>query len=610
MVNSNDNNHHLKSYLSFYFQHKHPGHAIMMNGEWGSGKTHYIKNYISSDLESEADNVLFISLNGMRSVSQIKEYFLSSMIPFVRLNPNGFLVKFFGFSRKKWFDNSDDLIDGLASLLSGDKIYIFDDVERYAGDYNELFGFFSSLVEVKGARVLLIANEKELIKNANEVDYDNKKEKFLGRSIDLLPDFEGAFEKFCRALHSPREMKAIEARSELIKVIYEQSESHNLRVLKQALIELSKVIAFFRDDWLDKRKSVDLFVASFLCIFIEYSLGNPSLSDLVGVKKKGDFDRFLEYEESAVFNDLEKKYAGVEFRPSIIRKSFWSDVVIKGLVSYEYVSSTLSKSPYFSDEGSEREWMILWKWSDFRKEVYMEALSRFELKFESRGFLELGEVFMACGVLLGMYKRPFGKFTVEEAFEECKSYLVDYFELRKKECMFSIHEINLYYGSSLRHIIGENYGHYGFLERDSAEFNDLLLFGDDLLVKSLDGVLPVRADELLEIMVTDPEDFYRKLCSSHPEHSSYFKVPVLSYIDISKFVSGLFELSGSDQTTVLNGISTRWSFYPEIAQSEKERFFKLHDSIEEVVVDYDCYQALVVRKKIKDHLSKHLMSEE
>lgn len=599
-------NPHLKSYLDFYFNTKNPGHAIMINGGWGSGKTHYINNFIKCGLKDEADNVVFISLNGLSAVGQINEYFLSSMIPFLKLKPNGFLVRLVGFSRKKFLVDSDELIGGLATLLSGKKIYIFDDVERYAGDYSELFGFVSSLVESKGARVLLVANEKELIRSVGKGMYKDKKEKFLGRVIYLQPDFDNAFDGFCFLIFDERERRVVEKRKEMIKLIYEKSSSYNLRVLKQGLIELGQVFSCFKDDWLERDRSIDFFVATFMCLFIENSLGRLVEDELID----DEFDLFLEDKDIKGFPALENKYSGVELRTSMLKNGFWVDVVFKGLVSKNYIYKAISKNPYFSEDVGDQEWVVLWRWSDFREEVYLKALNDFEMRFKNRGFLDLGEVFMAFGLMLRMEEMPYGKFTLKEAMKECKSYLVDYFNKKQYDDIYSANEVNFYYKSDLRYLISESYGHYGFPKRDSKEFNCLLEISNDMLQESLEKVLPIKAKELLVIMVSDPEVFYTKICSTHPSHNPYDKVPVLFYFDISEFVAGLFKLSGSGLTTVLSGISTRWTLNPEIAEQEKASFFNLSKYVDDASCKYKEFAALAVKKKIKDHMSKHYLDKD
>lgn len=595
MNDSEVSNQHLNSYLDFYLKTQCPGHAIMINGDWGSGKTHYINSFINSKLSCEIRDVAFISLNGLSSVEQVYEYFFASMIPMLKLKPDGFAVNVLSFFRRKLVSNSESLISGLASFLSAEKIYIFDDVERYVGNYGELFGFFSSLVEAKGARVVIIANEKELLAKVGKDEYENKKEKFLGRVVFLLPDFENSFHSFCSSIVYEREREVIKKRKVLIRAVYEKSSSFNLRVLKQGLIELSHVLACFDDEWLKREKSIDFFVTAFICLFIESSLGLLSIDDL----NNDEFGIIEDEQDDKGFSYLEKKYVGVELRPSILKTAFWADVVFKGLVSREYISNVVSKSPYFSDVGSDQEWVILWRWSDFRKEIYLNALSEFNRKFQERKYLELGEVFMAFGLKLGMEDRPYGNISVHEALGECESYLVDYFLNKKDESSYTVKELNLYYKTALRFLINESYGYYGFPKRGSEEFNYLLEVGNDKLQDSIEKVLPLKAKELLAIMVVDAEGFFRKLCSNLPEHIPYFKVPILFYVKISDFVDSLFKMSGASLSTALNAISTRWTFYPEVAIREIKNFKNLDAVVKEYSFKYEEFDVFVVQKKLR-----------
>ena len=52
-----------------YLENKNINYAIMIDGEWGSGKTYFIKNKVVGKYE----NALYISLYGISSVDKLSE---------------------------------------------------------------------------------------------------------------------------------------------------------------------------------------------------------------------------------------------------------------------------------------------------------------------------------------------------------------------------------------------------------------------------------------------------------------------------------------------------------------------------------------------------------
>ena len=60
-------NHHIEEYLDYYCNLSHaPGFAILIQGQWGSGKTWFINKYCEK-LKDEKHKCLYIILYGIPS---------------------------------------------------------------------------------------------------------------------------------------------------------------------------------------------------------------------------------------------------------------------------------------------------------------------------------------------------------------------------------------------------------------------------------------------------------------------------------------------------------------------------------------------------------------
>ncbi|MGP1388020.1 MAG: P-loop NTPase fold protein [Thainema sp.] len=139
-------NSHVEEYLDYYCNLEHsPEFAVLLKGDWGSGKTHFIKQYIKK-LERKRQKSLYVSLYGMASFSDIEFAFFQQLYPPFLTSKKAILVgKLFGNFIKGMFkvdlnsDGKDDvsitlqgsninLINSLADV--GKNILIFDDLER------------------------------------------------------------------------------------------------------------------------------------------------------------------------------------------------------------------------------------------------------------------------------------------------------------------------------------------------------------------------------------------------------------------------------------------------------------------------------------------------
>ncbi len=181
-------------------------YAVIIKGNYGIGKTYFYKNEINEFIVKKTSNgkpliPVHISLFGIKNIDELQaQIFLS----FLQLNKNGDL-KFSSRIIKSISRGALSILgagaiedylkdyDNGASLINFDRIVIcFDDVDRKNHTFNnqEFFGFINSLVENNNAKILIIANENQLLKDKK---YRTLKEKVIGVSLEFKPDVEKTF---------------------------------------------------------------------------------------------------------------------------------------------------------------------------------------------------------------------------------------------------------------------------------------------------------------------------------------------------------------------------------------------------------------------------------
>lgn len=79
MVNTN-----IEIFLNNYLKDSNPQYAVLLEGEWGCGKTFFIRNWIekaSKETDTEELKPLYVSLFGMSSTKEVTEAINHALFP-------------------------------------------------------------------------------------------------------------------------------------------------------------------------------------------------------------------------------------------------------------------------------------------------------------------------------------------------------------------------------------------------------------------------------------------------------------------------------------------------------------------------------------------------
>ena len=187
-------------------------YAIQIDGDWGKGKSHFVKNELIYYLRQQDETflILYVSINGVNSIKQFQEIIQSEILSSQKIgtgikigekiyNEMGIGIALRAFGR--------DFVDDMAKVVidkakveaenktknNASKIIIFiDDLERIGKEFSyiELFGFVNAnYLENKMMKIIFISDE-------NKIDDKNKylkiKEKTISRTIEFNADLESS----------------------------------------------------------------------------------------------------------------------------------------------------------------------------------------------------------------------------------------------------------------------------------------------------------------------------------------------------------------------------------------------------------------------------------
>ena len=175
----------LNNYILHYLLKDKTGTAIMLTGEWGSGKTYYIENKLVPFLKEHNATSVVVSLYGLDDISMIsKSIYMelrmhtlggkhSETVTTGKVIAKNVIKNITGLAGINLGLSDDDLSELYESVNLKDKLLILEDVERSNINITNLLGYVNGLVERDGVKVLLVANENEILrKNDNKFNFD------------------------------------------------------------------------------------------------------------------------------------------------------------------------------------------------------------------------------------------------------------------------------------------------------------------------------------------------------------------------------------------------------------------------------------------------------
>lgn len=170
--------------------------AVLIDGEWGSGKTRFVNKKLIPALKNKVNlkKTIYVSLYGVNEVAQImNEMYISIMEEFFNKKLKkkrgekitkgiNIISKLISTGMKYFNLDSKDLpkMNDFAEINNA--IIIFDDLERCSIEINQLLGFINNLVEHNSIKVIIVANQAEI---NNTRTYNDLAQKYL---VALTPN--------------------------------------------------------------------------------------------------------------------------------------------------------------------------------------------------------------------------------------------------------------------------------------------------------------------------------------------------------------------------------------------------------------------------------------
>jgi hypothetical protein len=556
-----DNNKHIRQALIEYCRFPHPQQfAVMLNGLWGSGKTHFIHSILADLTGTQVQGIkaLYVSLYGVTNPSEISDQLFQQIHPILGHKLTRLAGKVLSSAIKTTtkldIHGATEQVTAslptfdLSSIMNSSKgrIIVFDDFERAVMSPIEVLGYINPLVEHDDCKVLIIADETHI---GDQADYKVRKEKTVGRTFLFRADADTAFDAFVKLIDDPKAQAFLQRSKHRVVEVFANSSFDNLRLLQRALWDFEHLWKALTTSQRQNEEAIQELLSLVCAAAIELRAGSLKAEEF----RRDDMGYHLALEgkqESAVnLSKIIKKYPSVKFSSTLINPPDLIDLIINGRLSASNVQDQLNQHPSFTKHKNLASWRALWFVREAPQTEHTKIVDRFKTDFHARTFREEGEVNHVIGLALWLSEIGIRGWASSTIVNKIKRY-VDV----------------IYKGSATVNDLSNEtrfdfkdgaYG-LGYLSRGNPEFAELMRYHDERRSARRRRGYPTLAADLLKQMTRDSEAFYHDVCFNTVGPSRFARLGVLKHIPAKKFAAVVAAASGLDQRNLLMALSTRY----------------------------------------------------
>lgn len=257
------NDQQILSVIKDYIQNRNINQALMITGEWGCGKSYFVKKSVKEYLRKNGildnRNYIVFSLYGINNLADFKTSFYDKI----------FIYQYLGESNKarktkniceRLFSSVSSTIDtsaigvpvkiNLAELIHKSDlvqlercIFVFDDIERCELSATELWGFINKLTENRGIPVITVANESKILEKDSDTDkYKTEKEKAVYCTLAFSYEIANIFDELVNEYEEKDIREYVSSNKEIILEEISRRHPNNIRTLKFVLAVLVNLL--------------------------------------------------------------------------------------------------------------------------------------------------------------------------------------------------------------------------------------------------------------------------------------------------------------------------------------------------------------------------------
>ena len=630
-----------------YVRSDYTDYAIMINGEWGSGKTYFWNNQIKKKIETMKLNgrkykTIYMSLYGISNLEEISKKIFIETTQLMDKNLKKYMsthehttipeyaktgldmANFFGVS------SNNDRIDYQEFFSTDDKVLCFDDLERANVDVIDILGYINNFVEHDHIKTIIICNEKELstkmksehlemktfiatylldkqgelskseipmvekIRDKMELvfdkanDYERIKEKLIGETFEYAPQFDYIINGLLMRYESNHSLiKFLRENTILTMSTFKRSGTRNLRILKQALNDFKKIYEMIDQHYPNtNRRLMQTILIFTIAVSFEIKAGKITKEKFKNIVDNEEYKSILV--SSKVLNDNRQFYI----------KEFDSNYYYNFKVEYRFFKFI--------------EYYV-------RTRIFDMKLFKKDMEAAERTFSGEKEIPAYKRILTEEYwKIPDSKFfnIVYEALDDVKSgklELIDIVKLYVYYVYFMRNNLISYESKALKDdfITGMKLSviHSKYCEDIEKELEKITIYSltDDmkevidefnkLNYQLLEKDYRLKADDIFKCIPMKMEQFYERF------DKECMDVPIFKYYDPYQMFQRISCATNEDIVIIKDRMLKRAKIHPEIVKEEERSMKGLKQMIDDYLKGKDTTIKTVILKGFSNDLA-------
>jgi hypothetical protein len=536
-------------YLDFYKTIEAPGFAVLVKGEWGVGKTYKVKAKLRDDEH------YYVSLFGLKSSQQVYSTLLTSIHDGVGQSI-GALKNLCGGKKSKFLGLSvpEPLVDWaieqlIAKAADGSRVIVFDDLERSAMPFKELWGLINRFVEHDLRKVVIICHDQKL-----KSKLSGSAEKIIGHEILVKPDLIGALPLFL----SDKKLscgKRLETISDLISESFERSGVSSLRVLKMVLIDIDRFVNCLPTRYFDNERSIKKLFGFFLDFAFGYRSAKIALEDIerkneLVAKAWQDSKNGNETDQSSEVAKMQRQNSDIALE--LLRSSDLVEMLVYGRFEEAKLIEWLDKVLFPQSFGQWPAWRRFMAFDHLEDQEVTTIIEELDQQFENRSVTNIGDLLHIFAIRLMLITKSQHRGDLDSEVQACKEYLDEIF---KREPL-AFKQTDEYEFSDFR----QSFGGYALFITDETR-DHIFEIGSHLNKKKnelADQNRPAIVEKLLTLMVTESETFLECVSGYGKGDHDLALMPVFKDADAKDFVDRWMQAPKSEWANISRAFAKRY----------------------------------------------------
>jgi hypothetical protein len=569
-MNASESNAQLLAFLQTYRgMEPAPRYAVLINGPWGSGKSHLIQQF-RAGVTDGGPRVLYVSLNGVATTTAIEDMLLQQLHPIFHSTSARTARRLITGAVKTSIKIDLDAIGADADIeaslpslrlmksltIAAGTVLVFDDVERCAISIQELFGFCTQFVDGSGLKVVLVANEVELARRTSPDDlpYTTRKEKLVGTTLTVRADPLAALTAFIASIPSVATADLLREHLTALSDICTASGYQNLRLVRYAILEFARIRDALPDDIRSNDQVLAALAKMHMMLVLEVRGGHVDLAEihylggLFAAFRRSMKDRERP-DRDRVLLGIADKYAALDLEHDLVRADVWRALLTSVAAVTPEVCTALRNTTYMQST-IQPSWVKLWHLRDLDEPTYVAALADVRESLRDNRIESVGELLQVAGILLTLSGAGMIVESKQDVVEIATSYA---------EEMGAAGKLLASGGPHGAGVDVDAYEGLGYHCSDTLEFRTIVDCVRVAIDRSVVAARPEQAALLLVAAREDPGSFRQRLVLLPGHDSWFYDTPILHLVSADAFASLLLSLESVGAHDLAMTISLRFT---------------------------------------------------